>query len=488
MLCLAVMRLIDGATVAFLAAAFAATLPAPDRQAVPAVESRPHACHVPGVPDEVLCATYPVWEDREKKAGRKIGLNIVILPALEKVHAPDPIFYLDGGPGAGATRLAPGLAGFRAIRNKRDLVLVDQRGTGGSNPLDCSLYGDPPDPRKLLAGSFPLQPIRECRKRLEKIADLRLYTTAPGMDDVNEVRQWLGYQRINVWGGSYGTVSAQVYVRRHGDTVRALALQAVAPVDELNPLHHAWAGQRAVDAIFDKCSADADCRAAYPRVREEFNALVERVRIGIDVEVNDGHGGRVRVKPSLSGFAESVRHFLYYDDGRSFPAMIHRAAGGDLSELLEKGLQAERQLGNLLSLGMLLSVTCAETVPYITDAMVARDTARTFLGDLRVREQQAACKEWVRGPVPPDVHRLVQSDVPALIFSGARDPVTPPDFGARVAAGFRNGLHVVFPESSHGNWGSCGNTIYADFIDRGSVEGLDVSCVAGQKAVKFLIR
>jgi pimeloyl-ACP methyl ester carboxylesterase len=307
------------------------------------------------------------------------------------------------------------------------------------------------------------------------------------MDDVDDVRKWLGYDKINIWGGSYGTVAAQVYMRRHGSNVRTVFLGGVAPVDELIPLHHAWAGQRAVDILFDKCRADIECNAAYPNLRDEFRTILDRVRKGVDVNVKDPDGKLVRVRPTLSSFAEGIRHSLYYDDGRSFPAMIHHAAGGDLAPLLQKGIDANLNLDGLLSMGMNLSVTCAEDVPYIDDATLARETANTFLGGLRVKEQRAACKEWVAGEVPADVHRLVHSDVPVLLVSGARDSVTPPSFAERVAKELPNSLHVVFPESSHGNWGLCGNQLWADLIERGSVKGLDVSCVSQQKPTKFVI-
>ena len=464
----------------------AASLTAANRAPVPAVESKPHACRVQNIPGEVLCATYPVWENRERKSGRKIGLNIVILPALGPEHAPDPVFMLHGGPGAAATQLAAGVFRFRT-RARRDFVFIDQRGTGGSNPLDCDFYGDPPDLQKAVSGTFPADAVRDCRERLSKIADLAMYTTAAGMDDVDDVRQWLGYDKINVWGGSYGTVAAQVYLRRHGSHARTVFLGGVAPVDELIPLHHAWAGQRAVDILFDKCRADAECNSAYPNLREEFRTILDRVRKGVDVSIKGPDGKVVRVRPSLSAFAEGIRHSLYYDDGRTFPAMIHRAAGGELAPLIEKGINANLNLDGLLSMGMNLSVTCSEDVPYIDDATLARETANTFLGDLRVKEQRAACKEWVGGEVPADVHQLVHSDVPVLLMSGARDSVTPPSYAEHVAKQLPNSLHVVFPESSHGNWGLCGYQLWADLIERGSVKGLDVSCVARQKPVKFAI-
>ncbi len=454
------------------------------RTPVPAVEVKPHECNVAG---KALCATYPVWEDRDRKAGRKIGLNIVILPALEKDKAADPLFIFHGGPGGAATELAAEFAGARALRAHRDIVLIDQRGTGGSNPLGCDLYGYPEDLQKVVGETFQVEAFRTCRERLEKVAALGMYTTAPSVDDVDDVRQWLHYGKINIWGGSYGTVAAQVYLRRHGSNVRSAVLEAVAPVDELIPLHHAWAGQRAVDEIFKKCHADPACEKAYPHLREEFQSIFDRVRKGVDVEVHDRAGRAVRVRPSVSGFAEGIRHFLYFNDGASFPSTIHRAAQGDLAPLVQIAINAEVTLMRALSMGMNLSVTCAEDVPFIDDATLARETANTFLGDLRVQEQRAACKVWVRGPVPRDVHELVHTDVPVLLLSGGRDSVTPPAFAERAAKYMTNSLHVVFPESSHGNFGACGFRIQDEFFERGSVKGLDVSCAAAQKPTKFVV-
>jgi pimeloyl-ACP methyl ester carboxylesterase len=467
----------------------ATSLSAANRLPVPAVETKPHPCRVFGVDEEVRCASYPVWEDREKKTGRKIGLNIVILPALGSDRLPDAIFFLHGGPGAAATEAAPGLARSRAWRAKRDIVLIDQRGAGGSNPLECDFYGDPPDLQRVVSEMFPLDSVRACRERLAKIADLRLYTTALGMDDVDEVRQWLGYGKINVYGGSYGTIAAQVYLQRHEASVRTVTLAGVAPVDELIPLHHAWAGQRAVDIIFDKCRADAACNAAYPNLRGEFKGLLAAVGKGIEVEIHY-EGRTARVKPSLLGFTESLRHYLYYDDGRSLPKMIHEAAQGKLAPLLEHGVAAQLGLDKVLSMGLNLSVSCSENIPFIDDATLARETANTFIGDLRVQAQRRACREWLPGAVPAipkDQHRLVHSTVPVLLISGQRDSVTPPEFAERAAKELPNHLHVVFPEASHGNWGPCGPRIMGAFFESGTVKGLDVSCVSQGRPTTFVI-
>ncbi|HEX3555405.1 MAG TPA: alpha/beta fold hydrolase [Thermoanaerobaculia bacterium] len=201
---------------------------------VAAVTTPPHPCKVPGLNEEVRCASYAVWEDRAAKKGRKIGINVVILPAKGPDKAPDPLFFFGGGPGQGIAGEAPGLAESPA-RQKRDVVLVDQRGTGRSNPLDCELWGHPLDLRQAAGDVFPIAAVRACKAKLEKVADLRLYTTPLAMDDVDEVRAWLGYGKVNLSGGSYGTRAAEVYLQRHPQSVRTVTLLAVAPLDEYLP-------------------------------------------------------------------------------------------------------------------------------------------------------------------------------------------------------------------------------------------------------------
>lgn len=443
-------------------------------------EARPHPCEVRGVPGQALCATLPVWENREARSGRRIELNIVILPALNKHHAADPLFLLHGGPGGAATALAPAYA-RHPLRERRDIVMIDQRGTGGSHPLPCDFFGDPPDLQRVVTSQFPVEQVRACREQLERIADLTQYTTAIAMDDIDEARQWLGYAKVNLWGGSYGSLAAQVYLRRHEASVRAVVLEGVLPADELAVLHHASAGQRAIDILFEKCRADARCNGTYPHLREDFAAMFQRVREGAEAVVHDSGGRSARVRPGVEALAEGIRHRLYGDTGNALAGMIHRAAAGDLGPIVQAAVDAQLALDGQFATGLLLSVSCAEHIPYITDEMAARETAGTFLGDLRIREQQAACAQWVRGQVPADVHTPVRSNVPALLISGYRDPVTPPSFAERVAKQLPNSLHVVFPEASHGVAGECGRGLMTEFIERGSVQGMDISCVTARK-------
>jgi pimeloyl-ACP methyl ester carboxylesterase len=440
-------------------------------------EVKPHPCEVPDTTEKALCATYPVWENRETKKGRKIGLNIVILPALGPDKQPDPIFEFGGGPGQAITRNAGGYP--KELRQKRDVVLVDQRGTGGSNRLQCSLYGEPIDLRRAAGDNFPIDAVKKCRAELEKHADLTQYTTTASADDLNEVRQWLGYGKINLSGGSYGTRMAQVYWRRYPETVRSVVIVGVAPQGGYIPLAHAYAGQRALDLLLAECAAQTECRTAYPDTKAELKAVKEKIDKGVTVTVtNRRTGEKQEVRPTWGLVAEGIRFLMYGPAAEGLPQQIHQAAQGDLAPLVEMAIGRRLNITQGLDMGMNFSVTCAEDLPFITEEMIREKTAGTYLGDYRIRQQKAVCEVWPRGKIPAGYHDPVRSDVPVLLISGERDPVTPPEHAEEAARYMTNRLHVIVPRGSHGGDSECIGNLTRDFIDRASVKGLDASCAA----------
>jgi pimeloyl-ACP methyl ester carboxylesterase len=485
----------SGATGTTAAGSAPTTVAAPAAAAAPAKRpERLAPCRLEGIEDELRCGTYQVWEDREARRGRKLALNIVVLPALDPHAALDAIVVFGGGPGEAATEAGRSLADDKELRRHRDVLLVDQRGTGKSNPLVCDLYGpdshDKGGDRRLLAGElFPPAAVRRCRDRLEQVADLKLYTTALAMDDVDEVRAWLGYPQVNLFGSSYGTRAAQVFLRRHPDVVRSVVLDGVVPVDETLPLHTAYAGKRAVDLLFAECAADRACHAAFPHLAAELQAVMERVDRGVKVRLPDPKSGDTfEVTPSRGLIAEGIR-FLTYDTGaRRLPLAVQLAYEGDMAQLTAIAIDRRAIIDRMLAMGMAFSVTCAEDLPFIDAAAAAQATAGTLLGDYRIREQKQVCADWPRGSIPADAHQLVRSAVPVLLFSGERDPVTPPEFGQRVASQLTNSLHVVFPHSGHGADGPCARGIIDRFLERASVEGLDVSCAAKTPLPRFVVK
>ncbi|HEX7180478.1 MAG TPA: alpha/beta fold hydrolase [Thermoanaerobaculia bacterium] len=450
----------------------------------PAPSSKLQPCEIDGVAGEVRCGTYAVWEDRAAKKGRKIDLYVVVLPALGPERAPDSVVFLTGGPGEGAAELASAFAPWKELRQKRDLVLVDSRGTGRSNPLRCDLYGNA-TVQEIADHLLPPERVRRCRAELEKKADLRFYGTSLAMADLDEVLAWLGYEKVNVLAGSYGTKAAQVYLRHHSGRVRAAVLSGIAPVDDPAPLLYARVGQRAVDLLLADCTADKVCQTAFPNVREELRAVMERIDQGVKVSVKDPRDGKTyEVRPNRGLVAEGIRYLLYSDMARYVPYLVHRAFQGDLTPLVSVSLGRRAGIDQAIAVGMFLSVTCSEEVPFIDPGVVGKETEGTLLRDFRVREQKRACELWPRGSVPAEDRDLVRTEVPVLLISGERDPVTPPDFGERVASRMPNALHVVMPRGAHLG-GPCGESLTAAFIERGSAQGLDLSCVKAPPPAAF---
>jgi pimeloyl-ACP methyl ester carboxylesterase len=417
----------------------------------------------------------------------------VVVPSLANDPAPDPIFSFAGGPGDAATNSARGWAEDREIRAHRDIVLVDQRGTGASHRLDCKVPQDPGDVQAYFEPSLPVAEVRRCRDELDKIADLTQYTTSIAADDVDEVRAWLGYDKINVQGGSYGTRAAQVYMRRHGDHVRAAILVGVAGMDQFLPLFHARDGKHSLDLLFDTCTKTPACAAAFPDLRAEN----ERVLAGLDgarghatVESPvDHHPVPVTIPRDI--FAEQIRFTMYNSFTAAVaPYVIHRAAQGDFEPFARLAMLWEPSFRGILAFGMHLSVTCAEDVPFIAPGAIEPAIAGTYLRGYRVLQQIAACREWRRGDIPADFHQPVSSDIPALLVSGPYDPVTPPRWAEAAATHLSHSLHVVIPDAHHGSGGlahpECFSGLAAKFIERGTTEELDTSCVATMKRPPFI--
>lgn len=424
------------------------------------------------------CGTVQVYEDRAAAQGRRIDLKVVVLPALSRERQPDPVFLLAGGPGMAATEMAEMAERvMRRLREKRDIVLVDQRGTGESNPLDCDLV-DADSVYFLREGEFPYQRVRDCLAGLD--ADPRLYTTPIAMDDLDDVRAALGYETINLWGGSYGTRAALVYLRRHGDRVRAVILDGLAPPAIRLPLNMGVDAWRAMERLFEDCESEPDCAAAYPDLRQEYEELVGRLE-GSPQPVRAPHprtGEPLELEFSRQGVIFLLRGALYSAElSRLVPLVIHRANAGDYGPLLALS-DPWSEVEAAMSVGMLFSVLCAEDIAWLSEAERQGLQAESFLGAAVLDMWGGVCDFWPRGDLPEGYHDPVASDKPVLVLSGDVDPVTPPRWGEAVAAHLPNSLHVVVPGVAHGTLATgCVPRLMAQFIEEASVEGLDTGCV-----------
>jgi pimeloyl-ACP methyl ester carboxylesterase len=439
------------------------------------------------VPQDGRCFELSVHENRSARSGRLIPLRIVVLPARDRDRTADPIFSLAGGPGQAATDIIQYSGIPDALRSRHDFVFVDQRGTGGSNSLTCEFYGPSWNPQSYFEPFLPIAKVRECRDRLSPRADLTQYTTANSADDMDDVRRALGYTRINVVGGSYGTRLAMEYVRRYEPQVRSVILEGVAGTSTHVPENFGVLAQQALDALLDECGASGECASAFPSIRDKARAVFARLSEGpVRAKVRHPSGQASEVVLTRENVAEAIRYMTYSSfEATRVPLVLQKAYEGDYSRIAQYLLR-RRQNGTFD--GVYLSITCAEDVPFVSDGAEERDAA-TYLGRYRLREQRAACAEWPRGPAPDWIGRPVKAQVPVLLISGALDPATPPANGIAVAKMLPNSLHVTIPSGGHSAAGliglECLEDIKTTFLERGSVEALDTGCIAGIRRPPF---
>jgi pimeloyl-ACP methyl ester carboxylesterase len=450
------------------------------------VEMRP--CANPNLTSDVLCAKYEVFENRAAKTGRKIALNVMLLPAINPKPAPDPLFYLAGGPGGAATGYATEKF-IQNLRQNRDVVLMDQRGTGESNPLNCSLTGSREDMRPFFGTPFPVERVRACRAELEKVADLTQYTTSIAMNDLDELREALGYNQVNIYGGSYGSTTSLVYLRQHGDHVRTVAIFGVAPPAAKIPLSFSKGVQDSMNRLFADCAADKDCNAAYPDVSGDFKKVVAQFDNGpVEVTATNVYTRTAqKVTVTRDAFVDGIRQLLYVPTAAAaLPALIHLGAGGDLGPLVGTAFQVVSQIDSKIARGMQFSVICAEDAPFITEEDIKTTSANSFYGDARVRPTLKACEEWPKAKVAASFLEPVKSDKPVLLVAGALDPVTPPWLAQSVAQTLPNSKLVIIQNATHTSY-ECVENLIGAFVDKGAIQGLDVACVEKIQRPPFTI-
>ena len=430
-------------------------------------------------PEGALCGVLEVLEDRADPAGRRIALNILVVPATEQEARPDPVFYLAGGPGQAATDLAPLLRTFAPdLFRNRDSVFVDQRGTGASNPLTCDFLEERTGyfdgmPEELTENDW-----RECLDSLD--ASPEHYTTPVAMDDLEEVRSALGYGRINLWGGSYGTRAASVFLRRHPESVRSVILDGMAPVDMRIPLHFPADGERALHLLTTACAADPACDARFPDLRNSIETLLDSLDQDPPREYRVRHprtGDWQEVPISRELVAGVLRAVLYSPASAALvPLMVESALDGDFGPLM---VFADPVAGPQLAVGMFLSVLCAEDVPFLTLEEAAEAAEESFLEPLLAEQMREACAVWPRGELPAGYRDPVQSEAPVLILSGELDPVTPPRWGDHAAATLPNSRHLIVPGTGHGTLqAGCATRVIGEFLEAGDPAAVDASCLS----------
>jgi pimeloyl-ACP methyl ester carboxylesterase len=437
-------------------------------------------CRLPRLSASAQCGELEVPENRALPAGRRIRLAIAVLPANTLSPRPDPLFILAGGPGQAASALGPFAALQNGVRKERDIVLVDQRGTGRSSPLDCAAFK--PDPRPEAA--IELDPVPKATACAAELAargvDAAQYTTAAWVADLDAARAALGYERINLWGGSYGTRVALEYLRRHGDRVRSIVLDGVAPPSMRISLDVWVTRDAALSAILAACSDAPECRAAHP----DLAATLEGIRAtlgthGTEIPITDpGTGEAHTLALSFDHVIAALHPLTYAPELRALvPVVIARAAAGDFGPLFGAASLITADLAEQMNAALHYSVTCAEDVPRITAGDVTATLAGSRTPSL-LRKVIAVCDVWPRGRAPADATTPVTSEAPVLLLSGALDPVTPPANAEEVGKTLPNSRRIV--ARGHGHIvspHSCGPRLIAAFIDRAGFDTLPASCI-----------
>jgi pimeloyl-ACP methyl ester carboxylesterase len=440
-------------------------------------------CRLRGVEHEALCGVVQRALDPARADSPRIDVHFALLPALARNKLPDPVFFFAGGPGQSAIDVAPNVSAMLGrFTNRRDIVLIDQRGVGKSAPLVC----EADDPARPLAEQFDLQRMQarqaQCFEQLGKLphGDLRFYTTTLAMADADAVRAALGADRINLVGGSYGTRAALEYMRLFPPAVRRAVLDGVAPPDMVLPLAAALDAQAAFDALLAACDADLACHARHPALRAQWSQLLA----GLPREVSVPHpvtDRDERMNVSADMVQALVRQALYSPVlASALPVAIGEASAGRLAPLV--GLASAVGGGRrsaALAQGMHFSVVCAEDFAPLQSAAVPPAGVGAELATL----YREVCADWPRGVVPAGFHSVPPAPGAVLVLSGGIDPVTPPRHGERVALALGPlARHVVVPNAGHGVLAlPCQRDVLFRFIDAaddGQALRVDADCAA----------
>ncbi len=447
-----------------------------------------HPLRLTVVPAE--CGVLEVAENPADPGSRRIGLHVARVPAVSRRKLADPLFVLAGGPGqAASTFYATVAAAFARINRDRDIVLIDQRGTGGSNLLDC------PDEQESLYRLDDAQVARATRTCLEALsarADVAYYTTSIAVQDLEQVRRALGYGSIDIYAVSYGTRVAQHYIRRFPEAVRAVILDGVLPPQLAVGPQVALDAEQALRAVLARCRDDAACHQQFADPQGDYLAVrAALARAAVHVRLPDPVTGAPRELDFGGDQLAMVLRLASYssDYATLLPLLLHSAhRAGDYGQLAAQFLLLQRSYEDIAT-GMHNSVVCAEDVPfYDLHAIDRAQLDATFMGASQVEGLTVVCGVWPRGPVDADLHAPLHAAVPALLLSGSDDPVTPPAYARAAAAGFSHARQLVLAGFAHGQLTApCMGRVLARFLEAPDPAALDVSCTARARPLPFFL-
>lgn len=438
-----------------------------------------------------LCGTFGVFENRAAHSGKVIQLALAVLKAAHPSR--DAIALIEGGPGLGAVADAAAIADAQdpvlaPFKNDYDVVFVDNRGMGSSNPTRCNIapYGDMP---AYFLQIWPSSILSACYRRYSATSDPSAYNTNNAVDDLDDVRAALGYRKLLLYGGSYGSFFSFVYIRRHPEQVRLAVLEGIlAP--HFEPLPGAPdAAQTAIDDLARKCSNDPSCSRHFPNFMLQFQAVLRRFQNGpVSISVQNGRTKKLEtVRLSKEVLVDRIRENLYIPQTAAYlPYAVDRAYHFDYVPIGRMIDLWSQFIGRAQDAGTNLAYRCADLDPFISESELRAAAVTSFAGDLRVQAERHACDIWKVDPMPASFNEPVQSATPILMVSGTDDPVTPPKYAQAALRYLSNGTLVLVKGAGHGVDTECTNRLMIAFIRNGSAKGIDAtSCSAAFKTPRF---
>ncbi len=435
------------------------------------------------------CGTLVTPEDPMSPDGNTIELKVAVVPALDLDPMPDPVVPIAGGPGGSSIEMyATQRGAFEALRRTRDILLIDQRGTGASSLMSCEADDE------LVQGTYSdeqtIQLTRECLEQLPH--DPRFFTTSAAVRDLEAVRVALGYPSLNLYGVSYGSRVAQHYARRYPETTRSVVIDGVIPSGLALGPDIALESQEALAGVFARCAEEPACNEAFPDLPATLDRVLSELSENpVDITLpSPTSGSPDELTVSDAELAVAIRLFLYNPNTIALlPLMINEAGKGNLAPLSAAFQMVAESLGNSMAVGMHNSVVCTEDVPFYDDESIdyaALD--ESYMGPDQLRALKAICSVWPSGFIDEGFREPLRYTGPVLLLSGDADPITPPDYAVAAMGELANARHIALPDQGHGVVGvGCMPRLVADFVETQDAQSLDNECLERAFVMPFFV-
>ncbi len=443
-----------------------------------------------GMPSmKARCTTLTRPLDPSGEIEGEIELRIAVVPALNLTPEPDPVVPIAGGPGQGSVQFYTAYSpAFERLRRNRDILLVDQRGTGKSSTMDCNFDDE------LVEGQYSIElTVQYTKQCLDELPhDARFFTTSVAVQDLEAVREALGYPALNLYGVSYGTRVAQHYARRYPDTTRTVIIDGVVPPQiSLGP-DIATESQKAVDRILSRCLEDESCAERFPDIDDTFAEVLETLtEQSVDIVVPHPSTGRPEeLRFGRNEFALAIRLLAYSPRSIAMlPLLVHEAGEGNYVPLGSQFMMTAIGLDDALAMGMHNSVMCTEDAPFFDEAEIDFDALdASYIGPLQYEALKAICSVWPAGPLDEQFKEPLDTDLPVLLLSGDADPITPPGYADLALVDLGNARHLIGKHQGHGQIAvGCMPQVVADFVTTADPQELDVSCMERSFVMPFFI-